>query len=126
MTPFLRTSIIGSHPFPGWLELASVQLDRFGPDDLAELQDDAVIAALHDQMAAGLDVITDGEQTRLDFNRSFYGYIQGNDLESAPPRRFGPPAHDQRGKQDRNYLVPDGRRRRCGRSCSAVPALPAP
>ena len=98
MTPFLRTSIIGSHPFPGWLELASVQLDRFGPDDLAELQDDAVIAALHDQMAAGLDVITDGEQTRLDFNLSFYGYIQGIDLESAPPRRFGPPAHDQRGK----------------------------
>ena len=94
----LRTSVIGSHPFPGWLELASVQLDRFGPDDLAELQDDAVVAALHDQMAAGLDVVTDGEQTRLDFNLSFYGYIRGIDLESAPPRRFGPPAHDQRGK----------------------------
>lgn len=96
--PPLRTSVIGSHPFPGWLELASHQLDRFGPDDLAELQDDAVIAALHDQMAAGLDVVTDGEQTRLDFNLSFYGYIRGIDLESAPPRRFGPPAHDQRGK----------------------------
>lgn len=94
----LRTSVIGSYPFPGWLELASVQLDRFGPDDLAELQEDAVIAALHDQLAAGLDVVTDGEQTRLDFNLSFYGYIQGIDLESAPPRRFGPPAHDQRGK----------------------------
>jgi 5-methyltetrahydropteroyltriglutamate--homocysteine methyltransferase len=47
---------------------------------------------------AGLDVITDGEQTRLDFNLSFYGYIEGIELESAPPRRFGPPAHDQRGK----------------------------
>ena len=75
-------------PVPGWLELASVQLDRFGPDDLAELQDDAVVAALHDQIAAGLDVITDGEQTRLDFNLSFYGYIRGIDLESAPPRRL--------------------------------------
>lgn len=94
----LRTSAIGSHPFPGWLELSATQLDRFGPDDLAELQDDAVVAALHDQMAAGLDVVTDGEQTRLDFNLSFYGFIQGIDLESAPPRRFGPPAHDQRGK----------------------------
>jgi 5-methyltetrahydropteroyltriglutamate--homocysteine methyltransferase len=94
----LRTSVIGSHPFPGWLELASHQLDRFGPDDLAELQEDAVIAALHDQLAAGIDVVTDGEQTRLDFNLSFYGYVQGIDLESAPPRRFGPPAHDQRGK----------------------------
>lgn len=94
----LRTSVIGSYPFPGWLELASVQLDRFGPEDLAELQNDAVTAALHDQFAAGLDVVTDGEQTRLDFNLSFYGHLTGIDLESAPPRRFGPPAHDQRGR----------------------------
>ncbi len=94
----LRTSVIGSYPFPGWLELASQNLERFGPDDLAELQDDAVIAALHDQLAAGLDVVTDGEQTRLDFNLSFYGHLTGIDLESAPPRRFGPPAHDQRGR----------------------------
>jgi 5-methyltetrahydropteroyltriglutamate--homocysteine methyltransferase len=62
------------------------------------VQDDAVIAALHDQVAAGLDVVTDGEQTRLDFNLSFYGYLEGIDLEGHPPRRFGPPAHDQRGK----------------------------
>src|SRR6185295_1389569 len=32
------------------------------------------------------------------FNLSFYGFIEGIDLEAAPPRRFGPPAHDQRGK----------------------------
>ena len=94
----LRTTVIGSYPFPGWLELASRRLDEFGPDDLAELQDDAVIAALHDQLEAGLDVVTDGEQTRLDFNLSFYGFIEGIDRESAPPRRFGPPAHDQRGR----------------------------
>ncbi len=94
----LRTSVIGSHPFPGWLELASQQLDRLGPDDLAELQYDAVVVAVHDQTEAGLDVITDGEQTRLDFNLSFYGHLQGLELESASPRRFGPPAHDQRGR----------------------------
>jgi 5-methyltetrahydropteroyltriglutamate--homocysteine methyltransferase len=94
----LRTTVIGSYPFPAWLEYACQHLDQFGKDDVAELQEDAVIAALHDQLAAGLDVVTDGEQTRLDFNLSFYGYIQGIELESAPPRRFGPPAHDQRGK----------------------------
>ncbi|MEX2142030.1 MAG: hypothetical protein WD894_22375 [Pirellulales bacterium] len=94
----LRTTVIGSLPLPGWLEFASQHLDEFGPDDLAEMQDDAVIAAIHDQMAAGLDVITDGEQTRLDFNLSFYGYLEGIALEGAPPRRFGPPAHDQRGR----------------------------
>jgi 5-methyltetrahydropteroyltriglutamate--homocysteine methyltransferase len=73
-------------------------LDQFGEADRTELQDDAVLAVVHDQLAAGLDVITDGEQTRLDFNLSFYGYLEGLELESAPPRRFGPPAHDQRGK----------------------------
>jgi 5-methyltetrahydropteroyltriglutamate--homocysteine methyltransferase len=94
----LRTTVIGSYPFPGWLEFACQQLDQFGEADRAELQEDAVIAAIHDQLAAGLDVITDGEQTRLDFNLSFYGFLEGIELEAAMPRRFGPPAHDQRGK----------------------------
>src|SRR4051794_21695733 len=94
----LRTTVIGSYPFPGWLELASQNLERFGPEDLKELQDDATVVAITDQIMAGLDVITDGEQTRLDFNLSFYGFIEGIALEAAPPRRFGPPAHDQRGK----------------------------
>jgi 5-methyltetrahydropteroyltriglutamate--homocysteine methyltransferase len=94
----LRTTVIGSYPFPGWLEFSCQHLAQFGEVDRAELQDDAVITAIHDQVAAGLDVITDGEQTRLDFNLSFYGYLQGIELEGTPPRRFGPPAHDQRGK----------------------------
>jgi len=45
-----------------------------------------------------LDVITDGEQTRLDFNLSFYGFLEGIEMEATQPRRFGPPAHDQRGR----------------------------
>jgi 5-methyltetrahydropteroyltriglutamate--homocysteine methyltransferase len=94
----LRTTVIGSYPLPGWLEFACQHLDQFGEADRAELIDDAVTVAIHDQMEAGLDVITDGEQTRLDFNLSFYGFIEGLELESAPARRFGPPAHDQRGK----------------------------
>src|SRR5687768_3658032 len=94
----LRTTVIGSYPFPGWLEFAVKNLHEFGNADKEEMIEDAVIAAVHDQVAAGLDVITDGEQTRLDFNLSFYGYIDGIDLEGRPPRRFGPPAHDQRGK----------------------------
>jgi 5-methyltetrahydropteroyltriglutamate--homocysteine methyltransferase len=96
--PPLRTTVIGSYPFPAWLELASAELGRFGPDDVAELQRDAVVSAVHDQLSAGLDVITDGEQTRLDFNLSFYGHLEGLAMEGAPARRFGPPAHDQRGR----------------------------
>ena len=94
----LRTTVIGSYPFPAWLEFACRQLDQFGEADREELKDDAVITAIHDQVSAGLDVITDGEQTRLDFNLSFYGFLEGIALEAAPARRFGPPAHDQRGR----------------------------
>jgi 5-methyltetrahydropteroyltriglutamate--homocysteine methyltransferase len=94
----LRTTVIGSYPFPAWLEFVSGHLAEFGSADLAEIQEDAAICAIHDQLAAGLDVITDGEQTRLDFNLSFYGHLEGLELEKAPTRRWGPPAHDQRGK----------------------------
>jgi len=94
----LRTTVIGSYPFPGWLEFACQHLDQFGGADREEMIEDAVSVAIHDQFQAGLDVITDGEQTRLDFNLSFYGFLQGIELESASPRRFGPPAHDQRGR----------------------------
>ena len=94
----LRTTVIGSYPFPGWLEFAVQHLDQFGSADRAELQDDAVRVAIHDQVAAGLDVITDGEQTRLDFNLSFYGFLDGIQIEATPVRQFGPPGHDQRGK----------------------------
>jgi 5-methyltetrahydropteroyltriglutamate--homocysteine methyltransferase len=94
----LGTTVIGSYPFPAWLEFASRHLDQFGAADREELIEDAVTVAVRDQLEAGLDVITDGEQTRLDFNLSFYGFLEGIDLESAPPRRWGPPAHDQRGR----------------------------
>jgi 5-methyltetrahydropteroyltriglutamate--homocysteine methyltransferase len=80
----LRTTVVGSYPFPAWLEFAAQHLDQFGPDDLRELQDDATTVAVSDQLAAGLDVITDGEQTRLDFNLSFYGFIEGITGEFTP------------------------------------------
>jgi len=96
----LQTTVIGSYPFPGWLEFASAHLDQFGEADIEELRTDAVIVAVHDQLAAGLDVITDGEQGRYDFNLSFYGRLEGLNPTPLSPRRFGPPAHDQRGKYE--------------------------
>ena len=94
----IRTTVVGSYPFPGWLEFSTQHLKEFGPADVEELIEDAVITAVYDQHNAGLDVITDGEQTRLDFNLSFYGYLKGIVNEETTTRRFGPPAHDQRGK----------------------------
>ena len=94
----IRTTVVGSYPFPGWLELAGAHLDELGPDDREEATRDAVWAAIGDQLRAGLDVITDGEQTRFDFNLSFYAFLDGLELEHEPRRRLGPPAHDQRGR----------------------------
>ena len=106
----LRTTVIGSYPFPSWLEFAGQNLDQFGDNDVSEMQDDAVTVAVGDQIDAGLDVITDGEQTRLDFNLSFYGFLERIQLEGRSPRRFGPPAHDQRGKHrvTGELLAPSG------------------
>ena len=98
MNQAIRTTVVGSHPFPGWLEFATKNLQQFGAADINEMIEDAVIAAIHDQVTAGLDVITDGEQTRLDFNLSFYGFIKGIENNETETRKFGPAAHDQRGK----------------------------
>lgn len=94
----LRTTVVGSYSMPAWLECSASQLDRFGTSEIEELQEDACSIAILDQTRAGLDVITDGEQGRFDFNLSFYGHLSGIEMEAAPPRKWGPPAHDQRGK----------------------------
>ncbi len=106
----IRTTVVGSYPFPGWLEFASKNLDQFGAADIEETIEDAVVAAVHDQVTAGLDVITDGEQTRLDFNLSFYGFIKGIEQNETETRKFGPAAHDQRGKNNivGELLAPEG------------------
>ena len=43
----IRTTVIGSYPFPGWLEFSSRNLDQFGAADISEMQDDAVMANAH-------------------------------------------------------------------------------
>ena len=94
----IKTTVVGSWPFPGWLEFSVDNLEQFGQADINEMIEDAVVNAIHDQVAAGLDVISDGEQTRLDFNLSFYGFLKGIVPNHQETRKFGPPAHDQRGK----------------------------
>lgn len=94
----ISTTVVGSYPYPGWLELCGLQRDELGPADLAEAVRDAVTVAVHDQVRAGLDVISDGEQGRFDFNLSFYAYLEGLELQEHAERRLGPPAHDQRGR----------------------------
>jgi 5-methyltetrahydropteroyltriglutamate--homocysteine methyltransferase len=99
--PLLPATVIGSWSFPGWYvhfcEEAARQPERFGSADRAEALRDAVRLAVQDQLQAGADLITDGEMQRVDFNLGFYDYLTG--IEPIPPaRRWGSPAHDQRGQ----------------------------
>jgi 5-methyltetrahydropteroyltriglutamate--homocysteine methyltransferase len=100
-TPLLPASVIGSWSFPGWYEAFCAEVathpQRFGPVDREEALRDAVRLAVLDQLDAGLDRITDGEMSRVDFNLGFYDFLEG--LEALPrPRLWGAPAHDQRAK----------------------------
>jgi 5-methyltetrahydropteroyltriglutamate--homocysteine methyltransferase len=100
--PIIPATVIGSWSFPGWYELLVAQIgewggETFGPGDREELLRDAVKLAIDDQLGSGLDLITDGEMRRVDFNLGFYDHLTGIEaLEQT--RKLGPPAHDQRSK----------------------------
>ena len=95
-----RSDVVGSLLRPQYLADARAQLEAgtLTPAEFKPIEDRAVREAIALQESIGLDVITDGEQSRLDFNLSFYGYLQGIRPADRPLRVFGPPAHDQRGK----------------------------
>ena len=73
----LKTMITGSLPRPTWLapqnQISSVSL-RLEADTLHEGQDDAVRLAVVDQHAAGMDIVTDGEQRRRHY---IWGFTEG-------------------------------------------------
>src|SRR5437868_7278987 len=97
--PLLPATVIGSWSFPGWYakfcEDVSLHPECFGPDDREEALRDAVRLAIDDQLRAGVDLITDGEMQRVDFNLGFYDHLTGIQA-LAQGRLWGPPAHDQR------------------------------
>lgn len=93
----LLTSVVGSHAHPGWFAagIAAAQRGEFGSADLAEMLDDAVDLAIHDQEGAGIDVISDGEMRRAGFfTAEFYRHVTG--VRALPPDRLlGAGGHDQ-------------------------------
>jgi 5-methyltetrahydropteroyltriglutamate--homocysteine methyltransferase len=83
MNEILRTTIAGSLPKPAWLAepeslWAPWKLDGAA---LVEGQHDAVRLALFDQEHAGIDIVTDGEQTRRHFVTTFIEGLDGVDFE---------------------------------------------
>ena len=79
----LLTTIAGSLPKPRWLARPETLWAPWllPPDTLAEGQRDAVLIALKDQEAAGIDVVTDGEQSRQHFVHGFLERLEGIDFD---------------------------------------------
>jgi 5-methyltetrahydropteroyltriglutamate--homocysteine methyltransferase len=78
----LLTTITGSLPKPAWLaEPEKLWAPwRVPAGDLAGAQRDAVLVALKEQEAAGIDIVTDGEQSRQHFVHGFLERLDGIDF----------------------------------------------
>ena len=83
MTTLLPTSIAGSLPKPAWLAQPEVLWSpwKLEGDELARGKQDALRLSLHDQAHAGIDIISDGEQTRQHFVTTFIEHLSGVDFE---------------------------------------------
>ncbi|MGE5171005.1 MAG: methionine synthase [Rudaea sp.] len=83
MSTPLRTTIAGSLPKPAWLaEPRALWAPwKLEGDTLAEGKQDAVRLVLRDQERAGIDIVTDGEQTRRHFVTTFIEGLDGVDFE---------------------------------------------
>ena len=84
MITLLQTTIAGSLPKPAWLAPPKT---LWAPwllegDLLAEGKRDAVRLVLRDQEEAGIDIVSDGEQTRRHFVTTFIEGLEGVDFKN--------------------------------------------
>jgi 5-methyltetrahydropteroyltriglutamate--homocysteine methyltransferase len=81
--PLLQTTIAGSLPKPAWLaqpnQLWAPWLAQGAALD--EAKRDATVLAIHDQERAGIDILTDGEQSRRHFVTGYLEHLKGIDFE---------------------------------------------
>ena len=88
----IATTVVGSYPQPAWLvdrdklaarvpRVRAPEIWRVGEPWLAEAQDDAVRLAVGEMEAAGIDVVSDGEQRRESYFNQFATAMDGLDLE---------------------------------------------
>jgi 5-methyltetrahydropteroyltriglutamate--homocysteine methyltransferase len=78
-----ETTIAGSLPKPGWLAETDKLWPawRAGGAELARAKRDATLLWLKEQEDAGLDIVTDGEQSRQHFVHGFLEFVEGIDFE---------------------------------------------
>ena len=79
----LQTTIAGSLPKPSWLATPEILWAPWllPAERLAEGQRDAVLIALKEQETAGIDIVTDGEQSRQHFVHGFLRHLDGIDFD---------------------------------------------
>jgi 5-methyltetrahydropteroyltriglutamate--homocysteine methyltransferase len=78
-----ETTIAGSLPKPGWLAETNKLWPawRAAGEELERAKRDATLLWLKEQEAAGIDIVTDGEQSRQHFVHGFLEYVEGIDFE---------------------------------------------
>ncbi len=79
----LETTIAGSLPKPAWLAKPKMLWAPWAQEGeaLAEAKRDATILALKLQEDAGIDIVSDGEQSRVHFVHGFLAELDGIDFE---------------------------------------------
>jgi 5-methyltetrahydropteroyltriglutamate--homocysteine methyltransferase len=77
-----ETTIAGSLPKPAWLAQPRMLWApwQLTGDELAEAKRDATLLALKEQENVGIDIVTDGEQSRQHFVHGFLEHIEGVDF----------------------------------------------
>lgn len=82
MTILLPTSTAGSLPKPAWLAEPEKLWSpwKLPEDQLASGKQDALLVCLQEQQQAGLDIVSDGEQTRQHFVTTFIEHLDGVDF----------------------------------------------
>ncbi|MDH1660993.1 methionine synthase [Stenotrophomonas sp. GD03777] len=83
MKKLLPTSTAGSLPKPSWLAEPEKLWSPWKLQDegLAEGKQDALRLSLQEQQHAGIDIVSDGEQTRQHFVTTFIEHLSGVDFE---------------------------------------------
>ncbi|HUQ25200.1 MAG TPA: methionine synthase, partial [Burkholderiales bacterium] len=78
-----ETTIAGSLPKPAWLAETNKLWPawRAGGDELAHAKRDATLLWLKEQEDAGIDIVSDGEQSRQHFVHGFLEQVEGIDFE---------------------------------------------
>jgi 5-methyltetrahydropteroyltriglutamate--homocysteine methyltransferase len=83
MKKLLPTVTAGSLPKPSWLAQPEKLWSpwKLDGDELVTGKHDALRISLQEQQSAGIDIVSDGEQTRQHFVTTFIEHLQGVDFE---------------------------------------------